>query len=377
MDKLVFGALPRIAKEEVTNLQRLGLNASLLMIKRGGETDDTVKGLKTDFLEDQSSILSKSGLKVPGFSFFSAFHLLAPLLAVKLKIRSDLLISHGTYTCFTAYVLRKTKGIPYLAYIYDPMTYILRKAYSDASLRYVSPFLIPMAERLDRLIVNSSEAVVLLSKYHLNFIRRLTDRSIHIVYPGTEVAERIPTERGSYFLAVARWEKGKNPFFFLDLLKNLKRNGERVTLVMDGSWKPQSLRADFLRGVNRDDLQREVILMGPSTKGNLLTLYRGARALIHATVEAFGMTGLEAAAQGAPIIFPKGSGVTDLFVDGVHGFFPDEGDLDGYATAVRQLNLDQQMAWKMGSAAWNVAKDHTWKEHARSLSTVLGFREVS
>jgi hypothetical protein len=97
MDKLVFGALPRIAREEVSNLQRLGFDTSLLLIKRG-EIDDEIKNLKPDFLEDQSSILSKMGLKVPGFSFFSAFHLVAPLLALKFKVRPNLLVCHGTYS---------------------------------------------------------------------------------------------------------------------------------------------------------------------------------------------------------------------------------------------------------------------------------------
>jgi glycosyltransferase involved in cell wall biosynthesis len=371
MDKLVFGALPRIAREEVNNLQRLGLNTSLLLIKRG-EIDYEIKNLKTDFLEDQSSILSKMGLRVPGFSFFSAFHFVAPMLALKFKIKPNLLISHGTYTCFTAYSLRKTKGIPYFAYIYDPMTYILRKVYSDASLRYVLAFLLPLANKLDRLIVNSSEGVILLSKHHLTSIKQMTDKPVHIVYPGTDVAERIPSERGNYLLTVARWERGKNPFFLLALLKNLRQKGVRATLLMDGPWKPPSLRAEFLQRVKKDGLQSDVSLIGPSGRDALSRLYMRARALIHPTEEAFGMTGLEAAAHGAPIIFPRGSGVTDLFTHGVQGFFPKEGDLDEFASGVQKLTLDERLAWRMGQAAWDVAKNFTWEKHARTLSEVLG-----
>jgi glycosyltransferase involved in cell wall biosynthesis len=376
MDKLVFGALPRIAREEVSNLQRLGLNTSLLLIKRG-EIDGEIRNLKTDFLEDQSSLLSKMGSKVPGFSFFSAFHLVAPLLALKFQVRPNLLISHGTYTCFTAYALRKSKGIPYFAYIYDPMTYILRKVYSDASLRYFLAFLLPLAKKLDSLIVNSSEAVILLSKYHLNSIRQMTDNPVHIVYPGTDVAERIPNERGKYLLAVARWERGKNPFFLLTLLKNLRQNGVRATLLMDGPWRPLSLRSEFLRRVKKEGLQSDISLIGPSSRDDLSSLYLRARALIHPTEEAFGMTGLEAAAHGAPIIFPRGSGVTDLFTHGVQGFFPKEGDLDAFASGVKEMALDERVAWRMGHAAWNVARNYTWEKHARTLSEVLGVREIS
>lgn len=376
MDKLVFGALPRIAREEVSNLQRLGFNTSLLLIKRG-EIDDEIKNLTTDFLEDQSSILSKMGLKVPGFSFFSAFHLVAPLLALKFKVRPNLLVCHGTYTCFTAYSLSKTKGIPYFAYIYDPMAYILRKVYSDASLAYVLDLLLPLAKKLDRLIVNSSEAAILLSKYHLDSTRQMTDRPVHIVYPGTDVAQRIPRERGDYLLSVARWEKGKNPFFLLDLLKNLRQNGVRTTLLMDGPWKPPSLRTEFLHRIEKDGLQNSVNLIGPSSKNELSRLYLGARALIHPTEEAFGMTGLEAAAHGAPIIFPRGSGVTDLFKQDIQGYFPKEGDLDAFTSRVKELTLNERLAWRMGQAGWNVAKNYTWEKHARRVSEVLGLRRVS
>ncbi len=372
MDKLVFGALPIIAKEEVNNLRRIGVNASLLLIKRGRELyDNEMNSIEMELLEDQSSLLSKAGLKVPGFSFLSSFHLLAPLLSVKFKICYDLLITHGTYTCFTAYSLKRIRGIPYVAYIYDPITYILRKVYSNESLRHLFPFLIALGKTLDSLITNSSEAVVLLSKYHLNYIKDITDRPVHIVYPGTEVAERIPSERGSYLLAVARWERGKKPFFLLDVLKALRRNGIRAKLLMDGPWKPPTLRIEFLRQVKNDNLQAQVRVGGPARRQELLELYTQARALIHPTVEAFGMIGLEAAAHGAPIILPRGSGVTELFVHGVQGFFPDEGDIDAYAEYAKQLIVNDRLAWKMGYQAWEVAKTYSWEYHAKNLVSVL------
>jgi len=374
MDSLVFGAAPTIANEEVRNLRNIGLDASLLLIKRRIDRyEDRLRDFPVEVLEDQSAILSHAGLKIPGFSFFSTFHLLAPVLSPRFNIRYDLLVTHGTYTCFTARFLKKVKGIRYFAYIYDPISYILPHVYSETSLKHILPFLKVFGRRLDRIIMNASEAVILLSKFHLETTKILTNKPIHIVYPGTEVASKIPHERGSYILAVARWEKGKNPFFLLDVMKMLKQRGVRVALVMDGMWKPPSLRDEFLHRVKEYGLSGQINLVGPSQRDDLVRLYRGARALVHGTTEAFGMTGLEAAAQGAPIVFPKGSGVTDLFVDGVHGFFPNEGDLDGFSNAVSQLSLNEKSAWEMGNAAWSVAKKHTWNEHARALSEALGF----
>jgi glycosyltransferase involved in cell wall biosynthesis len=93
--------------------------------------------------------------------------------------------------------------------------------------------------------------------------------------------------------------------------------------------------------------------------------------LIVPNKEAFGMIALEAAAHGAPIIVPKGAGVTDLFSHGVHGFFPEEGDTVAFTEYVRRLVVDERAAWKIGYHAWEVAKNYTWDNHAKSLGDVL------
>jgi phosphatidylinositol alpha-1,6-mannosyltransferase len=100
-------------------------------------------------------------------------------------------------------------------------------------------------------------------------------------------------------------------------------------------------------------------------------LYVQARALIVPNTEAFGMIALEAAAHGAPIIVPKRAGVTDLFSHGVHGFFPDEGDIVAFTEYVKRLIVNERAAWKMGYQAWEVAKNYTWDNHANSLLAVL------
>ncbi len=58
MDKLVFGASPVIAKGEVNGLRRMGINASLLPIKRGAERHSSeTERIPTNFLENQSLFL--------------------------------------------------------------------------------------------------------------------------------------------------------------------------------------------------------------------------------------------------------------------------------------------------------------------------------
>jgi glycosyltransferase involved in cell wall biosynthesis len=202
-------------------------------------------------------------------------------------------------------------------------------------------------------------------------MRKLTDKPIKIVYPGVEVAEKIPEKRGDYLLAVARWEHGKKPFFYLDLLERLKEKNLLCDLVMVGPWKNRSLKLSFLREVKKRGFINYVKLYGPAGKDELIRLYQGARVLVHAVTESFGMIGLEAAAHGCPFIIPKKSGVTDLFNHGIHGFFPQEGDLDGFVKYVEKLVSDERLAYRMGYEAWKVARKYTWEKHAKDLLNVI------
>jgi glycosyltransferase involved in cell wall biosynthesis len=100
-------------------------------------------------------------------------------------------------------------------------------------------------------------------------------------------------------------------------------------------------------------------------------LFLSARVLVHPIFEAFGVMGLEAAACGCPLIIPRGSGVSELFEDGVHGFFPKEGDVETFANCLDLLLADERKALKMGEAAWKVAKRYTWEAHARKILEVF------
>jgi glycosyltransferase involved in cell wall biosynthesis len=112
-------------------------------------------------------------------------------------------------------------------------------------------------------------------------------------------------------------------------------------------------------------------ILGPKYGNELKSLYLRARCLVHTKVEAFGFTGLEAASHGSPMVFPKGSGVTELFIHGVHGYFPEENNTEEYAEYLAKLMNDEGLAWKMGYEAWKIAKKYTWEAHAKELLRAL------
>ena len=154
--------------------------------------------------------------------------------------------------------------------------------------------------------------------------------------------------------------------FFFRRLKNT-----RIRWVIAGNWAQDFVRESFLKKALDYGLQNRIELIGRVDDEAKARLFSRARVLVHPIFEAFGMFGLEAASFGCPLIIPKGSGVTDLFIHGKHGFFPQEGDVDSFVAHINRLLEDERLSWKMGERAWKVSLEHTWQDHTLKLYEVL------
>ena len=70
----------------------------------------------------------------------------------------------------------------------------------------------------------------------------------------------------------------------------------------------------------------------------LVELYRGAKALVHPTVEEFGLTMAEAMATGTPVVAPRSGGALDVVSDPATGILVDRVDGRTLAEALRTLS---------------------------------------
>ena len=364
----------KIARKEIELLSLLGNNVELLLIEGNipAKFKELLGAIKLECLANHVPSLFRLNFRLPGFSFFSLSHLTSPLYSpIAFCKKYDAVVAHTTLACLTAYTLRKYRGQPYVAFIWDPISCILQKVYQDARLRYLLPLLVPLGANLDRSISDAADVVILPSRYYLNHMKNVTRKPIQIVRPGTDPATKVPDARGDYLLAVARWESGKRPFFLLDILSGLKKRGIRARLSMAGRWRSQGLYAKFLKEAKRREVLDLVNICGYVNEAELGKLYFSARVLVNTITESFSMTGLEAAAHGAPVVIPKGTGVTELLEEGVQGFFPVAGDIDGYVESIGKLVLNERMAWRMGLEGWKVTKQYTWEKHAETLNLCL------
>ena len=80
IDRLVLGGVEKTAIEEVRCLRESGIDAQLLVLKRDGSIPAAFRQRLTEipfeFLDDRLPRFLRTSWRVPGFYFFSVFHLL-------------------------------------------------------------------------------------------------------------------------------------------------------------------------------------------------------------------------------------------------------------------------------------------------------------
>lgn len=369
IDQLVLGGVQKTALMEAKTLQKKGHQVTVLVLMRHNYTNqyaDLTKNLKVRFLSDDYPYPLRRSFKFPIFSFLSTLHLLSPTLAPRVirPKQFDLIISHGTTTCFTAQSLWQKLGIPYIAVVYDPMIYIFDKVYSKTPLRFLFPILAIITIAKERAFILNSLYTAVDSPVHQDYLKGVYNVIPEVIPLGCQPLKNPPKKLGTSILALSRWEKSKNPQLLLKLLQKIKG----AHLIMAGSWLNQEDKENFRKAVTQRKLTKRVEIIDHFEEKDLKNLCQRSRLWLHPHFEAFGMGGLEAAARGLPLIMPRGSGLTSFFQDKIHGFFPKKATLKTYFPLVKKLLEKTKLAQKMGRIAWQRAKKElTWESHTNKM----------
>jgi len=373
IDQLSPGACPKFIGEEVRYFRKKGHEAEVLSIMEGGLPEDSYQfqefldGVPIRYLSRESRLLKTLNFKLPMFAFFSAYHLIGPCLVARIIKRQeyDVVIAHASLAAFTAYWLEKRRGIPYVNYMMDPMSYLLPKVYGPRLPGWLVKLLNRVARFCDRLQANSSLITLTTCQSpHVGIIKAFTNKDVDVLYPGCSFIEELPERRGDYILTIDRWDAGNMPHMLLDVWERLQTKAE---LKIAGFWWPEELRQSFIKLRDEKGLADCVKVLGPVSEDELNQLYLGARALVFPIPVTINIVVLEAAGHGCPVVMPKG---IEVFKHGVEGFSAAEGNLDEFAEYVDRLISDERLAWKMGYAGWQVAKSLSWEKHAKKLEEI-------
>lgn len=140
-------------------------------------------------------------------------------------------------------------------------------------------------------------------------IRQVYRREAQVVYPPVDVENFRPyPPRANYYLAVSRLEPHKRVDVLIDAFRRL---GHPLLIVGDGSLRKRLERA----------AAPNVRLLGRVSQSELRKYLGRAKAFVHAAVEDFGISAVEAQAAGCPVIAYDKGGLKETILDGETGLF--------------------------------------------------------
>lgn len=380
IDELAPGSAPKLIGQSIRRLTKMGYMCEGLVLVNNKLQEEFseiynyhLKDAKVRYLFDEAPHwVSYLDFKFPGFSFFSLHHILAFFLApfIIKKKEYDIIIAYSQYSSFTAWSLKIFKEIPYLLLVWDPSTYTLRKIYKKTPLRFLYPVLYILAFILDKFSTKGARALITSGRLHHKRFKKISGKPLEDLYPGCFPKETFVSygQREKAILTYDRWDIGHKPHIFLDLLENI--DGD-IKLKIGGFWHPEIIKEDFLKEIRKRNLENRIELLGPLDEEKIIELCSQVVLHVHPNEEAFGMQTLEAAACGCCIVIPKGSGVTDLFEQGVHGYFPEKGNFAELMKYVKIIFSDLEKAEEMGKRAREVAKNYTWSGYAKRLEEII------
>jgi glycosyltransferase involved in cell wall biosynthesis len=346
------GGLQRVAIEEAKFLQRIGHNVKLIsLIRPVNPWNEFLQGISVEYLAD-----------FRGPTPFISEMLNRNLFFIKKIISdADIFICHNLPSC---YALMRSVKVPngrVIAYIHDPIQFtltgnIFQILFSSVFLK--KRFATHWLQDVDVILVNSKVSQRILEK-ELGLDSR-------ILYPTlSSFANKVPTlHREKFFLSVGRI--GFHPTYKI-VLNILKRIPE-MELVIAGSWShsTKSIAEMFSSDL---EINRRVKLIVNPTDGELARLYRSARAFLYPGVENFGMSALEAASYGCPIVVCRESGICEILDGSV--VMPAQDDTESFVKLVIEFLNDERHAITEGSRVREILKSYDSSYHMKNLREIV------
>ncbi|CAN5280979.1 glycosyltransferase family 4 protein [soil metagenome] len=205
-----------------------------------------------------------------------------------------------------------------------------------------------------------------------DLVRRGIPRDrIRVIYNGVDV-ERLtpdPASRTPHpsFVSLGRLRRYKNISTLIRALKLVPRDD--VTLEIAGTGPDQERLERLARSL---DLTPRVRFLGFISESDKLSLLRRSWAtLLASPKEGWGISNLESAACGTPVIAADAPGVRESVRDGETGFLVKPNQPPAFAAAIERLCADPGLVPIMGAAGRSFAEHFTWDRAARDTRADL------
>jgi glycosyltransferase involved in cell wall biosynthesis len=254
-----------------------------------------------------------------------------------------------------------------LRYVWDDSVRYVREFTRASPLRAIVPLFLSYLRVWDTLAATRVDYYIAISRYVADRIAKYYKQSAALVYPPVDVHRfrpRLPRRwkwsfpPGSYFLVVSRML----PYKRVDLaIQACNKLG--LPLVIAGTG-PDEKRLRKMAG-------KTVRFLGFVSDAKLPGLYAGARAFIFPQEEDFGITPLEAAAAGVPVVAFRGGGALESIVEGRTGVFFEEQTTESLVDALRRIRQLKFNRREIRRHALRFSRERFREEFSREVERLL------
>ncbi len=202
---------------------------------------------------------------------------------------------------------------------------------------------------------------------------------LRVVPPGRDVAlvaegatPDLRAQRHVAFLCVGNWVVRKGILPLLEAYARLPPEAGILHLVGDQD-KDRSYAARIMARLGEADLSGRVVAHGPLTKERVAAFYAAADVFVLPSwKEPYGTVYGEAMAAGLPVVGWRAGNLVNLAEDGRQGALVAPGDVEGLASAMRRLALDDAYRLRVASSARRRGQSlPTWEDTARLFFSAL------
>jgi glycosyltransferase involved in cell wall biosynthesis len=211
--------------------------------------------------------------------------------------------------------------------------------------------------------------------------RGIPRESVEVIYPGIDTVGYTPLARARalepVFAYLGRLKRYKGVHHVVRAFAALGHPTATLEIAGAGDY-----RSALERLATSLDLGERVRFLGRISEAEKIQLLRRAWALLLASPkEGWGITNLEAAASGTPVVASNSPGIRESVRDGETGYLVPHGDVRAMADAMGRLAADRQLVSQLGTRARLFAETFTWQRAAdeteRHLQRVLASSRAS
>lgn len=194
--------------------------------------------------------------------------------------------------------------------------------------------------------------------------RGIPRSSIRVIYNGVDASHFTPAagERAArpLFVYLGRLKRYKRVDLVIRAFAALADPQASLEIAGTGDW-----RRPLERLARSLDLGERVKFLGFITEEEKVHFLRRAWASVLASPkEGWGISNLETAACGTPVIAADSAGIRESVLDGKTGFLVPSTDVRAMAAAMRRLTQSKALVGEMGGAGRSFAEHFTWERSA-------------